>query len=91
MTVRTSLADRDGDRAGAWGVACHDGDGPTAPPIPPEVQALKSSLAPYSSLALAKNAGYGDALTDCMSNGDEGAMGVHWAKGASSSTRAPRR
>ena len=37
-----------------WGVACHDTDAPTATPIPPEVQALKSSLAPYSSLALAK-------------------------------------
>ena len=62
-----------------WGVACHDTDAPTAPPIPPDVQALKTSLAPYSSLALAKNAGYAVALTDCMSNGDEGAMGVHWA------------
>ncbi|PYP79861.1 MAG: hypothetical protein DMD35_07040 [Gemmatimonadetes bacterium] len=63
----------------AWGVACHDGDGPTAPAIPPAVQQLKESLAPYSSLALAKSAGYDLALTDCMSNGDEGAMGVHWA------------
>ena len=54
----------------------------TAPKEPAGVEQLRASLAPYSSLALAKTAGYAIALTDCMSNGDEGAMGVHWAKPA---------
>jgi hypothetical protein len=64
----------------AWGSACsHDGDGPTSPSIPADVQALKASLDPYSSLALAKNAGYAVAITDCMSNGDEGSMAVPFA------------
>ena len=44
---------------------------------PPAVDALLASLEPYSSLALAKEAGYATALTDCMSNGDLGAMGIH--------------
>src|SRR6476661_73467 len=52
----------------------------TAPTEPAGVAQLRASLAPYSSLALAKAAGYSTELTDCMSNGDEGAMGVHWAK-----------
>jgi hypothetical protein len=54
--------------------------GTTAPKEPAGVDLLRASLAPYSSLALAKGAGYSTALTDCMSNGDQGAMGVHWAK-----------
>ncbi len=45
--------------------------------LPPEVDALRASLEPYSSLTLAKKAGYGTAITDCMSNGDVGAMGIH--------------
>jgi hypothetical protein len=61
----------------AVAVACNDDDA-TAPAVPPEVETLKASLAPYSSLALAKNAGYSAAITDCMSNGDEGAMGIHF-------------
>lgn len=52
----------------------------TSPAVPSGVAALRESLAPYSSLALAKEAGYNTAITDCMSNGDEGAMGVHYAK-----------
>jgi hypothetical protein len=52
----------------------------TAPQDPAGVDLLRASLAPYSSLALAKGDGYTTPLTDCMSNGDEGAMGVHWAK-----------
>lgn len=51
----------------------------TSPTVPPGVAALRESLAPYTSLALAKGAGYSTALTDCMSNGDEGAMGIHYA------------
>lgn len=50
----------------------------TAPPLPDAVEALRESLGPYSSLARAKSAGYSTALTDCMSNGDLGAMGVHF-------------
>jgi hypothetical protein len=48
--------------------------------VPAEVQALRTSLAAYSSLKLAKDAGYNTPITDCMSNGDLGAMGVHFAK-----------
>jgi hypothetical protein len=54
----------------------------TAPAEPGAVGALRGSLAPYTSFALAKTAGYATAITDCMSNGDEGAMGVHFAKTA---------
>jgi len=78
MTVRTKLLIGMVLAPVLWGVACHDDDGPTAAPIPPGVEALRASLAPYSSLQLAKDAGYATALTDCMSNGDEGAMGVHF-------------
>jgi len=59
-------------------VACGS-DTATSPSSSPEIDALRASLAPYSSFALAKNAGYSVALTDCMSNGDVGAMGVHYA------------
>ncbi len=41
--------------------------------------ALRAALEPFTSLAQARSAGYDVALTDCMSNGDVGAMGVHWA------------
>ena len=58
--------------------ACDDADNPTTPALPPAVLELRAALAPYSSLALAKAAGYGTAITDCMSNGDEGAMGTHF-------------
>lgn len=53
-----------------------------APEEPTGVEALRASLAPYTSLAMAKSAGYDVALTDCMSNGDLGAMGVHFGKPA---------
>src|SRR3954470_14807699 len=59
-------------------VGCSDDKNVTAPE-PSGVESLRESLAPYSSFALAKAAGYSTALTDCMSNGDEGAMGVHYA------------
>jgi hypothetical protein len=62
----------------AWAAACNDKDSTTSPSLPPQVEQLKEALAPFSSLALAKQGGYDTALTDCMSNGDEGAMGVHF-------------
>ncbi|MEP6834051.1 MAG: hypothetical protein ABJB74_11680 [Gemmatimonas sp.] len=62
-----------------WAVACNDKDNVTEPTVPAGVAELRASLAPYSSLALAKAAGYNTAITDCMSNGDIGSMGVHWA------------
>lgn len=62
-----------------WAVACDDKDEVTAPAVPAGVADLRASLAPYSSIALAKTAGYNTAITDCMSNGDLGAMGIHWA------------
>lgn len=65
-----------------WAAACSDKDDVTAPTVPPAVAELRASLAPYSSLALAKTAGYATAITDCMSNGDLGAMGVHWGNPA---------
>lgn len=61
-------------------IACHDVTDPSPSELPPAVEALRLSLAPYSSLSLAKNAGYSVAITDCMSNGDHGAMGVHFGK-----------
>ena len=64
-----------------WAAAC-GGAQTTSPSLPPDVSALRASLAPYTSLGLAKTAGYATAITDCMSNGDEGAMGVHFAKTA---------
>jgi hypothetical protein len=61
----------------AWAGACV-GAQQIATPRLPDVQTLRSSLAAYTSFALAKKAGYATAITDCMSNGDEGAMGVHY-------------
>jgi hypothetical protein len=52
----------------------------TEPGLPDGVLALRAALAPYTSLAIAKQGGYNTAITDCMSNGDEGAMGIHYAK-----------
>ena len=60
-----------------WAVACTNDDA-TSPALPQGVEQLRASMAPYASLSLAKNAGYSAAITDCMSNGDEGAMGVHF-------------
>src|SRR5215217_5471754 len=62
----------------AW-IAASGHSSPTTDPTH-DLQALRASLAPYSSFALAKKAGYDTAITDCMSNGDVGAMGTHWAK-----------
>ncbi|MEP6618155.1 MAG: hypothetical protein ABJE47_02525 [bacterium] len=47
----------------AWAGACGSDKStapvtPVIPIVPPEVEALRSSLAPYVSLAMAKNAGY---------------------------------
>ena len=55
------------------------GHSPTAPAEPAGVAMLRQSLEAYSSFNLAKNAGYSTALTDCMSHGDDGAMGIHYA------------
>ena len=61
----------------AGAVACGS-DAATAPTLPTAVEALRASLAPFASLTLARSAGYDVALTDCMSNGDPSAMGVHF-------------
>jgi len=55
------------------------GSSSTSPSVPSGVAALRQSLEAYSSFTLAKNAGYGTAITDCMSHGDDGAMGIHYA------------
>lgn len=65
----------------AYAAACQR-DSATAPTQYPGVESLRSSLAPYTSFAQARNAGYATALTDCMSNGDVGAMGVHFGNTA---------
>lgn len=57
-------------------------DKSTAPEVPPAVEQLRESLAPFASLSMAKSAGYSTAITDCMSNGDVGAMGIHFGKPA---------
>lgn len=66
----------------AWAAACGDNDSTSPSPtaLPAEVETLRDSLAAFTSPALARQAGYNTALTDCMSNGDIGAMGVHIAK-----------
>lgn len=63
-----------------WAAACDSDDATSPAPValPADVLALRTALDPFSSLALAKQAGYNTAITDCMSNGDEGAMGVHF-------------
>jgi hypothetical protein len=68
----------------AWAAACGSSsdNSPTAPALPQDVETLRESLAPYTSLTLAKNDGYSTAITDCMSNGDVGAMGVHFGNTA---------
>src|SRR5262245_4071263 len=48
------------------------------PALPADVEALRESMDAFTSLNLAKAAGYSTAITDCMSNGDVGAMGVHF-------------
>jgi hypothetical protein len=50
--------------------------------LSPAVQSLRAALEPYTSRELAKKAGYTAVITDCMSNGDAGAMGVHVGKPA---------
>src|SRR5689334_11429597 len=67
-----------------WAIACGGSDttSPTADTLPAGVEALRTSLDAYASLALAKKAGYNVAITDCMSNGDLGAMGVHFGNPA---------
>jgi hypothetical protein len=67
-----------------WAVACggSDSTSPAAETLPPGVEALRSSLDAYTSLSLAKKAGYSVAITDCMSNGDLGAMGIHFGNPA---------
>lgn len=64
----------------ALAVACSSST--TEPTLPSDVQSLRATLAPYTSLALAKQAGYATAITDCMSNGDVGAMGIHYGNTA---------
>ena len=69
-----------------WAAACgsYKTTSPaSAPPsLPADVEALRATLAPFTSLNLAKSAGYNTALTDCMSNGDLGAMGIHFGNTA---------
>jgi len=62
--------------AGACGGDNTTSPAPTA--LPAGVEALRASMDAYTSLALAKKAGYSTAITDCMSNGDVGAMGIHF-------------
>jgi hypothetical protein len=60
-----------------WACGSDKATSPATSPSP-DIDALRASLAPFASLTLAKTAGYNAALTDCMSNGDLGAMGVHF-------------
>lgn len=55
---------------------------PSTATLPVAVQTLRAALEPYTSPDLARKAGYTALITDCMSNGDEGAMGVHFGKPA---------
>lgn len=62
-----------------WTTGCAEAVA-TTPALPPAVKALRTALEPYTSRELAKKDGYTAAITDCMSNGDEGAMGIHFGK-----------
>jgi len=69
-----------------WAAACknddNNNDNPTSPTpaaLPQGVEALRASLEPFTSFAMAKGAGY-TSITDCMSSGDLGAMGIHFGK-----------
>ena len=62
-------------------IACGS-DRVTTPAEAPGVADLRASVEPFSSFALSRDAGYTTAITDCMSHGDLGAMGVHFAKAA---------
>ena len=64
-----------------WAAACA-GNRVTAPATPVGVEELRNALGAFSSFSLAKDAGYATAITDCMSNGDVGAMGIHFGKPA---------
>jgi len=65
--------------AAVLGAGCGGDDTTSATPaLPADVQALRNSMDAFTSLNLAKAAGYSAAITDCMSNGDVGAMGVHF-------------
>jgi hypothetical protein len=65
-----------------WVGACSKNSDTTSPTLPSDVEQLRASMDAYTSFTLAKNAGYSTAITDCMSNGDEGAMGVHFGNTA---------
>jgi hypothetical protein len=64
-----------------WSAACNSAKS-TAPTLPHDVATLKTALDPIATLSKANAAGYATAITDCMSNGAEGAMGVHWGNPA---------
>src|SRR5437773_1590131 len=69
----------------AWAGGCGGDNNSTSPApesLPASVEALRASLDAYTSLGLAKKAGYSAAITDCMSNGDLGAMGIHFGNPA---------
>src|SRR3954470_21759000 len=65
-----------------WSAACNTETTTEPNAVASEVGVLRASLEPFTSLKLAKDAGYNLAITDCMSNGDEGAMGIHFGNGA---------
>jgi hypothetical protein len=65
----------------AIAAACN-GSNATEPGTPQGVKDLRASLDAFTSFNLAKDAGYNTAITDCMSNGDVGAMGIHFANPA---------
>ena len=68
---------------GALAAGCGGDDTTSATPaLPADVETLRESMDAFTSLNLAKAAGYSTAITDCMSNGDVGAMGVHFGNTA---------
>ncbi|MEO7963136.1 MAG: hypothetical protein ABIT38_04410 [Gemmatimonadaceae bacterium] len=81
MSIRKTIAICATALGLAWIAAC-GGSKATTAPAPQGVDDLRASLGAFSSLALAKDAGYSAAITDCMSNGDVGAMGFHFGKPA---------
>jgi len=66
--------------AAGFGLLAACGGSDAVSPEPEGIAALRTAIAPYENLNTARSAGYNVALTDCMSNGAVGAMGIHYGK-----------
>ncbi len=65
---------------GALALLAACGSDDAVAPEPEGLATLRAAITSYVSLDAAKAAGYGSTLTECMSNGAVGAMGIHYGK-----------